>query len=162
MGPRYVSDGLFHCLKQGVLPASFALMGPDYVVHNPLFPEPIRGKEAVTKVNEHLFKTFPDLQLKVLDIASNGEVVLQYVLSGTFKGPLYTPRVPYLSQIAILRPNGPNSTRSMPKVRFRKPMSTSTTWRVFESDANSGRDFAPLSQLQQTRRSPVGLFMSSR
>jgi steroid delta-isomerase-like uncharacterized protein len=69
-----------------------ALMDPNYVVHNPLFPKPIEGKEAVIDANEHILQAFPDFQLRVLDIVSNGDVVaLQYVLTGTFTKALLTP-----------------------------------------------------------------------
>lgn len=58
-----------------------------------MFPEPIRGKESVVEVNKRLLEAFPDLVLRVLDIASNGEVVaLQYILAGTFQRALQTPQ----------------------------------------------------------------------
>lgn len=86
------SEGI-DAYNQHDLEPYIALMGPDYVVHNPLFPEPIRGKEGVINLNEHLLKAFPDLELRVLDIVAKGDLVaLQYVLSGTFKGPLPTPQ----------------------------------------------------------------------
>ena len=52
-----------------------ALMDPNYVVHNPLFPKPIDGKEAIIEANVHILQAFPDFQPRVLDIVSNGDVV---------------------------------------------------------------------------------------
>lgn len=67
-----------------------AMMDPDYVAYDPSSPEPIiRGREAARKANEGLFKSFPDLQFRILSIAVSGDVAAgEFVMSGTFKGVL--------------------------------------------------------------------------
>jgi ketosteroid isomerase-like protein len=67
-----------------------ALMDPDYVAYDPSSPEPVfRGREAARKQNEDNFKAFPDMNFKILSLAASGDVVAgEFVVTGTFKGPL--------------------------------------------------------------------------
>ncbi|HYB04518.1 MAG TPA: ester cyclase [Nitrososphaerales archaeon] len=63
-----------------------ALYDPNIVIFDPIFPEPIKGKEIVQKINEDLFKAFPDLERRILSIMAKGDTVAtEEVWAGTFK-----------------------------------------------------------------------------
>lgn len=38
-----------------------ALLDPNYVVHNPLFPKPIEGNDAIIEANMHILQSLPRL-----------------------------------------------------------------------------------------------------
>jgi predicted ester cyclase len=70
-----------------------AMLDPGFEVHDPMFPEPVKGKEAVRRLNEPLLQTFPDIQFKVLGMAAAGDVVAgEMTLSFTFNSPLALPQ----------------------------------------------------------------------
>ncbi len=69
----------------------FSILDPDYEVHDPIAGE-LKGRETMRKVNEELFKTFPDLEFKDVNIAARSNMVaVECMFSGTFKGPLEFP-----------------------------------------------------------------------
>lgn len=70
-----------------------AMMDPDFAVHDPLFPEPIRGKEVIRKINEGVFAALPDIEFEALSMATGGDLVAaEIAMSATFKGPLRLPQ----------------------------------------------------------------------
>jgi predicted ester cyclase len=75
------------------LDAYLAIMDPNFVLHDPLFPEPIKGRETCRKLDEELIKAFPDLEYKILNVAASSDLVAaEVLLSGTFKGPMKLPQ----------------------------------------------------------------------
>ena len=69
----------------------FSILDPDYEIHDPIAGE-LKGREVMRKVNEELFKTFPDLEFRNVDIAARGNLVaVECMFSGTFKGPFELP-----------------------------------------------------------------------
>ncbi len=69
----------------------FSILDPDYEVHDPVAGE-LKGRETMRKVNEELFKTFPDLEFRDINIAARGNrVAVECMFSGTFKGPFELP-----------------------------------------------------------------------
>ena len=70
-----------------------AILEPDFVTYDPLFPEPVRGRETLRKAIEGLFEAFPDLHMEILSLAVNGDVMAsENRLTGTFKMPMKLPR----------------------------------------------------------------------
>jgi predicted SnoaL-like aldol condensation-catalyzing enzyme len=66
-----------------------SMLDPDYTIHDPSFPQPIKGREAVRKLNESVLRAMPDLKFKILTVMSKGDLAaVEYMMSGTFKGPL--------------------------------------------------------------------------
>ncbi len=62
------------------------------VVYDPLYPEPLRGKEAIEKDWTDFIRAFPDIQSEARTIIENATTVAtEYYMKGTNSGPLATP-----------------------------------------------------------------------
>ncbi len=97
-------------LNRGELDAMAALFAQNAVDKNPLFPEPLKGREAIRKAAETFRKAFPDLQFKFLNTVSKGDlVIVEGAFSGTHRGPLEGP-------MGIIPPT--NRRFELPHVRF--------------------------------------------
>lgn len=69
-----------------------AMLDPNFVIYDPRFPEPLKAT-ALRKMLEGYFRAVPDDKLEILNISAKGDTVAAEVAeSGTFKGPLETPR----------------------------------------------------------------------
>lgn len=66
-----------------------AMLDPGFEVDDPMFPEPVKGRDAVRKLNEGLLQTFPDMKFRVLSMAASDDVVAAEIkFSFTFNSPL--------------------------------------------------------------------------
>ena len=84
-----VARKAFAAFNSHDLDTYIGLLDPNYVSRDPMLPDPPKGREAYRKINEDIFKAFPDAKFKILNIASkNGFVAVDLVFSGTFKGPV--------------------------------------------------------------------------
>lgn len=54
-------------------------------------PEPIRGREAIAKNLEAVFRAMPDLNVKFTTLISGNHIVFEGATEGTFTGPMATP-----------------------------------------------------------------------
>jgi steroid delta-isomerase-like uncharacterized protein len=54
-------------------------------------PEPIRGREAIAKNLEAVFRAMPDLNVKFTTLISGNHIVFEGTTEGTFTGPMATP-----------------------------------------------------------------------
>jgi steroid delta-isomerase-like uncharacterized protein len=64
----------------------------DAVVYDPMYPEPLRGREAIRKDMEEFMTAFPDLQGSLGWIVETANMVAYEVLArGTHQGPLIGP-----------------------------------------------------------------------
>jgi steroid delta-isomerase-like uncharacterized protein len=69
------------------------LYASDAVAYDPMYPEPLRGREAIVKDSDGFFSAFPDLRFEIVsmiekdDRSGAGEVRL----TGTHTGPLESP-----------------------------------------------------------------------
>jgi hypothetical protein len=69
-----------------------AMMDPAFEIDDPNFPEPVKGKEVVRKLNEDLGEALPDMEFEILSMAAGDDVVAAEVKgSATFTGPLKLP-----------------------------------------------------------------------
>jgi steroid delta-isomerase-like uncharacterized protein len=65
----------------------------DAVAYDPMYPEPLKGREAIKKDSADFFRAFPDLRMEIANVVEKddrlgaGEVVM----TGTHTGPLGTP-----------------------------------------------------------------------
>src|SRR5438309_4317646 len=65
----------------------------DAVAYDPMYPEPLRGRDAIKKDAATFFRGFPDMKFEIVSIIEKddrygaGEVRL----TGTHTGPLETP-----------------------------------------------------------------------
>ncbi len=70
-----------------------ALFAVDAVLHDPFFPEPTRGREALQSMLEAILRAFPDMTWKLVGdpIDAGGRVAFVVSIEGTHHGPLATP-----------------------------------------------------------------------
>ncbi|WP_181919455.1 ester cyclase [Alkalilimnicola ehrlichii] len=64
----------------------------DAVVHDPMYSEPLRGREAIRDDLAAWLRTFPDLEVEMRAILEEGDrYACEIAMTGTHKGPLITP-----------------------------------------------------------------------
>jgi len=65
----------------------------DAVAYDPMYPEPLRGRDAIKKDSADFFRAFPDLRFEISSIVEkdDGLGAGEVVMSGTHTGPLATP-----------------------------------------------------------------------
>lgn len=69
-----------------------ATYAADAVVHDPLYPQPLKGRDAIEQDMVELLRAFPDVSLTVGPLFQNGETfAAEYTLRGTHQGPLASP-----------------------------------------------------------------------
>jgi steroid delta-isomerase-like uncharacterized protein len=54
-------------------------------------PEPIRGREAIAKSLEAIFRAMPDFKVKFTTLISGNHIIFENTAEGTFTGPMATP-----------------------------------------------------------------------
>jgi len=70
-----------------------ALYAPDAVAYDPMYPQPLRGRDAIRKDIEDFFKAFPDIQFKLSNIIARGDTIAcEAEGTGTHRGPLAGPQ----------------------------------------------------------------------
>ena len=70
-----------------------ALWAQDAVIHDPMTPEPVRGKDAIKENLNNWLTAFPDLTFQPFNILSSGDTIgFEVALAGTNRGPLQTPQ----------------------------------------------------------------------
>jgi steroid delta-isomerase-like uncharacterized protein len=76
------------------VPIGFAaLFAVDAVLHDPFFPEPTTGRDAIQSMIEGILRAFPDMTLKQVGdpIEAGGRVAFVVSEEGTNDGPLTMP-----------------------------------------------------------------------
>lgn len=69
-----------------------ATYASDAVVHDPLYPQPLKGRDAVEQDMVELLRAFPDASLTVGPLFQDGETfAAEYTIRGTHGGPLASP-----------------------------------------------------------------------
>jgi steroid delta-isomerase-like uncharacterized protein len=65
----------------------------DAVAYDPMYPEALRGRDAIKKDSADFFRAFPDLRFEITNIVEkdDGLGAGEVVMSGTHTGPLATP-----------------------------------------------------------------------
>jgi steroid delta-isomerase-like uncharacterized protein len=70
-----------------------ALFADDAVIHDPFYPEPVRGREAIEQMEASLRKSFPAMRCRllgpVLDVGD--QISCELAVNGTNDGPLTMP-----------------------------------------------------------------------
>jgi len=79
-------------LKHRDANALAALHALDAELNLPFRPEGVKGRDAVRKFNEPLFKALQDIDIRTLNIAAKGDVVAaEFVLTARHTGALEMP-----------------------------------------------------------------------
>lgn len=69
-----------------------ATYAADAVVHDPLYPQPLKGRDAIEQDMVELLRAFPDARFTVGQLLQDGETVAgEFTLGGTHLGPLAAP-----------------------------------------------------------------------
>lgn len=69
-----------------------ATYATDAVVHDPLYPQPLNGRDAIEQDMVELLRAFPDARFTVGPLLQDGGTVAgEYTLRGTHLGPLASP-----------------------------------------------------------------------
>ena len=70
-----------------------ALFAQDAVLHDPFFPEPTKGRDAVQSMIEGILRAFPDMRWEQVGdaIEAGGRAAFVVAVKGTNDGPLSMP-----------------------------------------------------------------------
>jgi len=70
-----------------------SLYAPDAVAYDPMYPEPLRGREAIRKEAAGYYKGFPDQRFEIVTVVEKDERsgAAEVRLTGTNTGSLITP-----------------------------------------------------------------------
>jgi predicted ester cyclase len=92
MQPAAFVRSMLDALDRGDTAGYAAHYTPDGVSHDPMSPEPAKGREAITAGAAALVRAFPDLQCTVRSVIADGErIAAEVTFAGTNDGPLETP-----------------------------------------------------------------------
>jgi steroid delta-isomerase-like uncharacterized protein len=62
------------------------------ILHDPQYPEPLHGREAIRATYEQMIESFPDMRVEIESrYATEGRIMYQLRLIGTNHGPLPSP-----------------------------------------------------------------------
>ena len=74
---------------QGDLDVADELIAPNYIGHDPVSPEDVRGPEGVKEFAGMYRNAFPDVQMSVEDQIAEGDMVAtRWIASGTHQGDM--------------------------------------------------------------------------
>jgi len=69
------------------------LYASDAVAYDPMYPQPLRGREAIKKDNTNFFRAFPDLRFEIVTVIEKDERTGagEIRMTATHTGPLESP-----------------------------------------------------------------------
>jgi steroid delta-isomerase-like uncharacterized protein len=75
------------------LDAHGKLYASDAVAYDPMYPQPLRGRDAIRKDTETFLRAFPDMRFEALTVIEKDERTgsAEIRLTGTHTGPLQSP-----------------------------------------------------------------------
>ncbi|SRR6266550_2952762 len=75
------------------LDAHGKLYASDAVAYDPMYPQPLRGRDAIRKDTEIFLRAFPDMRFEALTVIEKDDRTgsAEIRLSGTHTGPLQSP-----------------------------------------------------------------------
>jgi steroid delta-isomerase-like uncharacterized protein len=66
-----------------------ALIAPDAVAYDPIYPEPLRGKTAIMKDLDASFAALPDVHYEILKpLAKDRDAAIEFRITGTHTGSI--------------------------------------------------------------------------
>jgi steroid delta-isomerase-like uncharacterized protein len=86
---RKLTDGI----NSHNLDAATNVYASDAVAYDPMYPEPLRGRDALRKDTAVFFRAFPDLRFEIVSILEKDERngAAEIRMTGTHTGPLQSP-----------------------------------------------------------------------
>ena len=88
-----VSRNLAKAITAHDLDALAKVYASDAVAYDPMYPAPLKGREAIKKDSADFFRAFPDLRFDISNVIEkdDGSGAGEVVMTGTHTGPLATP-----------------------------------------------------------------------
>lgn len=84
-----VERGSFDVYEKGDLELIDELVSEDYVLHDPNWPEEIRGRDGFRESVETIRNALPDLSVAIEHVVAEGDLVaVHYTFRGTHEGPI--------------------------------------------------------------------------
>lgn len=84
-----VERGSFETYTEGEMDVIDELVSDDYVLHDPLTPEEVRGREGLKEHVEGLRNAFPDLSATIEHVVAEDDLVaVRFTTRGTYENPL--------------------------------------------------------------------------
>jgi steroid delta-isomerase-like uncharacterized protein len=69
-----------------------AVYAANAIVHDPLYPQPLKGRDAIEQDSVDVRRAFPDARFTLRSVLEAGETAaVEYSFSGTHSGPLALP-----------------------------------------------------------------------
>lgn len=93
MSAHALVEKYLDCVKRGDVEGLAALYAADGVVHDPLSPEPVRGREAIAAVFAAFKRAIPDMEWRLArPLLEDGDrIAFEVEVTGVNGGPLVTP-----------------------------------------------------------------------
>jgi steroid delta-isomerase-like uncharacterized protein len=88
-----VSRNLAKAITAHDLDAVAKVYASDAVAYDPMYPEPLKGREAIKKDTADFFRAFPDLRMEISNVIEKDDRLGagEIRMTGTHTGPLATP-----------------------------------------------------------------------
>jgi steroid delta-isomerase-like uncharacterized protein len=88
-----VSRNLAKAITAHDLDAVAKVYASDATAYDPMYPDPLRGREAIKKDTADFFRAFPDLRFEISNVIEKGDRLgaAEVRMTGTHTGPLATP-----------------------------------------------------------------------
>jgi steroid delta-isomerase-like uncharacterized protein len=88
-----VSRNLAKAITAHDLDAVAKIYASDAVAYDPMYPEPLRGRDAIKKDTADFFRAFPDLRMEIANVIEKDDRLGagEIRMTGTHTGPLATP-----------------------------------------------------------------------
>lgn len=93
MSAHALVERYLDCVKRGDADGLAALYAVDAVVHDPLSPEPVRGREAIAGVFSAFKRAIPDMEWRLIrpPMKDGERVAFEITATGVNDGPMATP-----------------------------------------------------------------------
>jgi steroid delta-isomerase-like uncharacterized protein len=88
-----VSRNLAKAITAHDLDAVAKIYASDAIAYDPMYPEPLRGRDAIKKDTADFFRAFPDLRMEISNVIDKDDRLGagEIRMTGTHTGPLATP-----------------------------------------------------------------------
>lgn len=84
---QFCEDFVQEVMNEGNLDAADEFFAEDYVEHNTVQPEPVRGREEIKEMYEEISSAAPDMTVTIQETVVQGDLVaVRYVNRGTHTG----------------------------------------------------------------------------
>ena len=92
MATKFSVKEQFEAFNRHDVDAFAAFYTPDALIHDPQYPEPLKGRDAIRRDIADFLAAFPDLNFTLKTVVESGDTVaFEGAGKGTHKGPMASP-----------------------------------------------------------------------